>query len=173
MGNLKKFARRAMRAWRPGLRRNLRQRHIGSSCDSLSPSCPLHITRVCSLPAVLHCGLRCGLWPRCAQRRCLCHFSQHASLPPFCCKPCAAARSQARSPSGAAAFGRTGASGPLEAPAPLGGGASFGPLRHSEHAQVPTIEHREAYTSHFGQYVPFLDPNRRFGLSVGTHQYIG
>jgi hypothetical protein len=28
------------------------------------------------------------------------------------------------------------------------------------------------YTSHFGQYVPFLDPNRRFGLSVGTHQYI-
>jgi hypothetical protein len=45
-------------------------------------------------------------------------------------------------------------------------------LRHSEHAHRSTIEHREAYTSHLGQFVPFLDPNRRFGLSVGSHQYL-
>jgi hypothetical protein len=30
-------------------------------------------------------------------------------------------------------------------------------LRHSEQFS-PTIEHREAYTSHFGQYVPFRSP---------------
>ena len=40
-------------------------------------------------------------------------------------------------------------------------------LRHYKHAS-PTIEHREASPSHFGQYAPFLEPNRRFGPSVGT-----
>jgi hypothetical protein len=35
-----------------------------------------------------------------------------------------------------------------------------GPLRHYEDAHRST-----AYTSHLGQYVPFLEPNRRFGLS--------
>ena len=33
-------------------------------------------------------------------------------------------------------------------------------------ARSPAIEHREASTSHFGQYVPFLEPNRSFP-SVG------
>jgi hypothetical protein len=70
---------------------------------------------------------------------------------------------------------------------PLGGNLGWQPasgcrasstLRHSEHflacspATSIELEHREAYTSHFqvtvGQYVPFLEPNRSFGLSVGT-----
>ena len=47
-------------------------------------------------------------------------------------------------------------------------GAPF-PLRHSEHAHL--LSNIEKLTlPHLGQYVPFLEPNRRFGLSVGTHR---
>ena len=84
-----KWGRNSARAWR--LRR---QRHIGSSCDSLS-SCSLYITRVCSLAACQRAVLRPPLTTRPASRAgASATFPQHASLSPFCCKPCASARSQ-------------------------------------------------------------------------------
>ena len=42
-------------------------------------------------------------------------------------------------------------------------------LRHSEHAH-PLSDIEKLTLPIFGHYVPFLEPNRRFGLSVGTHQ---
>ncbi len=53
------------------------------------------------------------------------------------------------------------------------------PLNWDVPGQIFPCRELETYTStssHLGQYdAPFLEPNRRFGLSVGTHQpeYIG
>jgi hypothetical protein len=87
--NGEKFARRATRAWR--LRR---LRHIRSSCDHLEPALLAAARRSrsrASARSQRYCGLRLR---RRLQR--LCHFSQHASLAPFCCnlKSCASARLQ-------------------------------------------------------------------------------
>jgi hypothetical protein len=81
-----KFARRAA-PWR--LRR---QRYIGSSWDALELLAP-HRERPSARSQ--RCSGRAG-----ASAGRLCRFSQHASLPPVCCRPCASARPAVLRPSG-------------------------------------------------------------------------
>ncbi len=81
------------------LRRLRRQRHIGSSCDALN-LLALHHARLLSRSGAAAFGrgtaddaaCQCAGPRRRLRRRC--HFSQHASLSPFCSKPCTSARLQ-------------------------------------------------------------------------------
>jgi hypothetical protein len=61
----------------------------------------------------------------------------------------------------------------MEGHSPMHGNGAA--LRHSEHAHL--LSDIEKLTLPIlGSLFPltgFLEPNRRFGLSVGTHQYIG